>query len=129
VLIYQDEIGFIDFDSFCQSEPANDLALFLGAVFTIGLTPPKPAEGKIRAPLDARERQERFAWLMTVHDQFLAEYQRSHPVSRQRVILWEALNIVMFVLHGWTKVKLGELDDTVFLLEQFLVANHIIEGQ
>src|SRR5574338_1198551 len=29
VLLHQNELSFIDFDSFCQSEPARDLAMFL----------------------------------------------------------------------------------------------------
>ena len=31
VFLYHDTIGFVDFDNFCQAEPALDLALFLSA--------------------------------------------------------------------------------------------------
>ena len=37
VLVHQGKIGFIDFDSFAQSEPSLDLALFLGTVRNIGI--------------------------------------------------------------------------------------------
>src|SRR5207244_7553711 len=32
VLLHQGRIGFVDFDSFCQAEPAMDLALFLSSL-------------------------------------------------------------------------------------------------
>jgi aminoglycoside phosphotransferase (APT) family kinase protein len=141
VLLYQGEIGFIDFDSFCQSEPANDLALFLASMFNIGFTPaddedaeafagaeaPANAAGSalVRQPLEAAARQERFDRLMEMHNEFLEEYQRAHPVTYRRVVLWEAIDIFMSVQYGWVKIKVGELEDIIYLLERFLVASGI----
>ncbi len=129
VLLYQGEIGFIDFDSFCQSEPADDLALFLGEMFNMGLVPQEEEDHKTARPLDRHNQQVRFDFLMTTHDQFLEEYQEHHPASYQRVILWEALNMFMFVLHAWTKVKLGNLESMVDLLQRFLLATGISQTQ
>lgn len=132
VLLHQGEIGFIDFDSFCQSEPANDLALFLGTVMAICMTPGASdddsmeisANGELLSPLS---RQERYDFGAALCETFLQVYEKEHPVSRRRVALWQALDTFMFVLHGWTKIKVSEIEDIVFLLEQYLAAQGLVE--
>jgi phosphotransferase family enzyme len=115
VLIYRGEIGFIDFDSFCQAEPALDLSLFLRRTKDIAL-----------AILNDEENpsQERRAALLTqaetVCEVFLSEYEARVPISRQRVALWEALDLFTLVLHCWTKVKPERLDNSMFALERHL---------
>ena len=52
-------------------------------------------------------------------ENFLDEYEKHCPVSRQQVALWEALDILMLVLHGWIKAKVGELSGIIYLLERF----------
>ena len=121
VLLYKDQIGFIDFDSFCQSEPANDLALFLSSVISIGLTNTDFDDARDSgSSMDETTRSARFEMVMSVSEKFLDEYEKYRPVSRQRVALWETLDIMMLVLHGWIKVKVGELEDTLYMLERFL---------
>ncbi len=119
VLLSQGEIGFIDFDSFRQSEPADDLALFLGEMLNFGLTQQDRDARGVRKPLDKQAFEERFEFLMAAHDQFLEIYQRLHPVTYQRVILWEALDMFSFILHDWAKLKMSDLDSTVDLLQRF----------
>ncbi|HJQ14710.1 MAG TPA: phosphotransferase, partial [Anaerolineales bacterium] len=127
VLMYKDQIGFIDFDSFCQSEPANDLALFLSAVMSIGMTNSDFDEVRdTGSTMDEDTRKARFALAMSLSENFLDEYAKHHPVSRQRVALWQTLDIFMLVLHGWIKVKVGELSDILYLLEQFLQSKKIV---
>jgi hypothetical protein len=121
VLLYKDQIGFIDFDSFCQSEPGNDLALFLSSVMSLAMTNTDFDEaGDSGSSMDEETRRARFGMAMSLSEQFLDEYEKHRPVSRQRVALWETLDIFMLVLHGWIKVKVGELGDTLYLLERFL---------
>jgi hypothetical protein len=61
VLLYRDQIGFIDFDSFCQSEPANDLALFLSTVMSLALTNSDFDEVRDSgSTMDEKTRQDRF---------------------------------------------------------------------
>ena len=98
----------------CQSEPANDLALFLSTVLSLGLTSSDfddSSDGAIS--LDENTRRARFETAMSLSDTFLREYERHCPVSRQRVALWAALDILMLVLHGWIKVIIdpGASDD------------------
>ena len=62
---------------------------------------------------------------MALSEQFLDEYEKHRPFSRERVVLWETLDIFMLVLHGWIKVKVGELSDTLYLMERFLQANKL----
>lgn len=127
VLLYKDQLGFIDFDSFCQSEPANDLALFLSAVMSIGMTNSDFDEVRdTGSTMDEETRNARFELAMSLSESFLDEYAKHHPVSRQRVALWQTLDIFMLVLHGWIKVKVGELSDILYLLERFLQSKKIV---
>jgi Ser/Thr protein kinase RdoA (MazF antagonist) len=126
VLLYKDQIGFIDFDTFCQSEPANDLALFLSAVMNIAMTSSDFDEVRDSgSTMDENTRQARFEMAMALSEQFLDEYEKHRPVSRERVVLWETLDLFMLVLHGWIKVKAGELSDTLYLMERFLQAKKL----
>ena len=119
--MYKDQIGFIDFDSICQSEPGNDLALFLSSVMSFAMTNTDFDEtSDSGAGMDEETRRTRFEIGMSLSEQFLDEYEKHRPISRQRVALWEALDLFMLVLHGWIKVKVGELNDTVYLMERFL---------
>jgi hypothetical protein len=121
VLLYKDQIGFIDFDTFCQSEPANDLALFLSSVMSLAMTNTDFDESRDSGSgMDEETRKTRFERAMSLNEQFLDEYEKHRPISRQRVALWETLDLFMLVLHGWIKVKVGELDDTLYLMERFL---------
>ena len=127
VLLYKDQIGFIDFDTFCQSEPANDLALFLSALMSIAMTNTDFDETRDSgSTMDEETRKARFELAMSLSEQFLDEYEKHRPISRQRVALWETLDIFMLVLHGWIKVKVGELSDILYLLERFLQAKKFV---
>jgi len=127
VLLYRDQTGFIDFDSFCQSEPANDLALFLSSVMSLGLTNSDFDEARDSgSTMDEKTREARFEVAMSVSEKFLDEYEKHAPVSRQRVALWESLDIFMLVLHGWIKVKVGESSDILYLLERFLQSKKFV---
>ena len=50
-------------------------------------------------------------------DQFLDEYERMAPVSRERVALWETLCLES-VLNSWTKLEPERLQGTMALLER-----------
>jgi aminoglycoside phosphotransferase (APT) family kinase protein len=120
VLLYRGQIGFIDFDSFCQAEPAHDLALFLSTVKNIGLDTTEIEDNKRALPLEEPERTERLKQMIAICDAFLEEYERHAPVSRQRIALWEALDQMMLVLASWIKIKTFRLQDTCGIP----VANH-----
>jgi hypothetical protein len=131
VLLNKGEISFIDFDSFCQSEPARDLALFLSSLMTLGLTlssfdEDKPSDQTIANPAHW---EARFEHVFSICEEFLAAYQQFHTVSRQRVALWQALNLFYYVLSGWMKVKVDEIGFLVKLLNRFLSASHLIDAR
>jgi aminoglycoside phosphotransferase (APT) family kinase protein len=116
VLLYKGEIGFIDFDGFCQGEPALDLALFLTEVREIGL-------GKVRgeeAP-DRDARLPRLARSEDLYRVFLDEYTRVTAVSPPRIALWAALDLITLLQQSWAKGKLARVTDTLFLLERHLI--------
>jgi hypothetical protein len=134
VLIHQGQIGFIDFDSFCQAEPAKDLGLFLCAFMRVGMATVKfddDDELEVSSePLDEAAKLARFEWLISLSDTFLSEYESSfRPVNRQRVALFETLEIFILILHAWTKVKTRELKDIMYLMQHILIAHKILKLQ
>ena len=131
VLMYQGEIGFIDFDSCCCAEPAKDLGLFLCAFLRAGMATVDFDDMEINTePMDERARLDRFERLIAISERFLEEYESyAKPVKRQRVALFEALELFILILHAWTKVKVRELNDIMFVLEHFLPAYNILKLQ
>jgi hypothetical protein len=129
VLMYQNEIGFIDFDSCCRAEPAKDLGLFLCAFLRAGMATVDFDDIEVGTGLsDEAARLTRFERLIAISEEFLNEYERYHmPVNRQRVALFEALELFILVLHAWTKVKVRELNDIMVVLEHFLPAYKILK--
>jgi thiamine kinase-like enzyme len=130
VLLNKNEISFIDFDSFCQSEPARDIGMFLSSLMTIGLTPSPFDKGKSSDQTIANPAiwEVRFEQVSSIGEKFLNAYQQTQPVSQQRVALWQALDLFHYVLSGWMKVKADEIGFLVKLLDRFLVTAHLIEG-
>jgi hypothetical protein len=125
VLLNKGEVSFIDFDSFCQSEPARDLSMFLASLMILGLTD-SASDQSIADPADW---EARFDQVSSICKQFLDAYQQFQPVSRQRVALWQALDLFHYVLSGWMKVKVDEVSFLVKLLERFLLASHLTDAR
>jgi aminoglycoside phosphotransferase (APT) family kinase protein len=106
VLLHDSGIGFIDFDGFCHAEPARDVALFRATTRDLAMSV-LPED----TPLQAR--------LLIVDDlceYFLARYRELAPISRERVAVWEALDLFTNVLHSWTKAKPRRLARSLTLL-------------
>ena len=124
VLLYKNGIGFIDFDGFCQAEPALDLALFLTEIEELGLGQVKTGqkEGGEEAP-DPDDRVGRLARLEDLYRVFLDEYNSVSviSVSPPRIALWAALDLITRLQGSWTKGKLARLTDTLFLLDCHLI--------
>jgi hypothetical protein len=131
VLMYKDEIGFIDFDSCCNAEPAKDLGLFLCAFMRAGMATVDFDDMDVGVgPVDDAGRLDRFHKLNAVSERFLEEYERcTMSVNRQRVALFEALELFILILHAWTKVKVRELNDIMFVLKHFLPVYQILKPQ
>ena len=113
VLLHEGHIAFIDFDGFCEAEPAVDLALFRATikqnVMRLGSLeePPEPSL-ELLSELDG------------LCDLFLDEYERMAPVSRARVALWETLYLLESVLNSGTKLQPDRLEGGMALLERRL---------
>jgi hypothetical protein len=110
-------IGFIDFDGFCRAEPAIDVALFRAIVKDIGLRALEASAGKTA---DGEPRSEHLALLDALCEEFSLRYEADAPISRRRVALWEALDLLTLVLHSWTKVKFDRLGYRLGLLRHHL---------
>jgi Phosphotransferase enzyme family len=119
VLLHQGRIGFIDFDGFCQAEPAMDLALFLSSLKDTGMRMLYDVgNGMDGATLDPATCRARLAQLDELGEVFLEHYEQHASVSRRRVALWEACDLFTFVLHSWVRVKPVRLTHMLMLLER-----------
>jgi Ser/Thr protein kinase RdoA (MazF antagonist) len=123
----QGELGFIDFDSFCQSEPARDLSMFLTSMMIVSLAPGGKGKDPESSIADPTAWESRFEQVSSIREEFLNAYEQRRPVSRQRVALWDALNLFYSVVTGWTKVKPSELSLLVRLLERFLLESRVLD--
>jgi len=111
VLLHDGHIAFIDFDGFCEAEPAMDLALFRASLKQSVMRLGSRAEGP-EPSLDI------LSELDGLCDLFLAEYQRMAPVSRERVALWETLYLLESGLDSWIKLEPDRLEGSMALLER-----------
>lgn len=121
VLLYNDTIGFIDFDGFGQSEPALDLSRFTRKTRALGMDAAKvdanSAEGA------ARQQQ-----MEAICEAFLQRYEQHTPASRQRIALWETLDLLTLVLYCWTKIEPERLPANMALLERHLEVSGLLNG-
>src|SRR5262249_21994273 len=120
VLLDHGRIGFIDFDSFCQAEPAMDLALFMVALVDNGMSALNTAQSNAPDDVLPSVLEHRLTQLEAIADTFLSHYAALRPVSPQRVALWKALNTLELVARSWDRVKPKRLDHTVLMLERQL---------
>ena len=120
MLLDHGRIGFIDFDNFCQAEPAMDLALFRVATIDMGMSAFRRAEPIATEPAVDDGRLDRLIQLESIADRFLTYYASIRPVSQQRVAVWEALNILELVVRCWDRVKPMRLNHIILMLERHL---------
>lgn len=127
VLLCDGEVSFIDFDKFGQAEPALDLSLFLSATKNFALSRPHGEESDEEdLPLDPVSRLAILDQVDSVCAGFMEQYVRCAPVSRARVVAWEALQLLELVLECWVKVKPVRLSNTLLMLERHLQAHGLL---
>jgi hypothetical protein len=110
VLLSRGGIAFIDFDGLCTAEPAIDVALFRTTLRDIAMS-------ALSTDGDA---QRLLSLLDELCDRFLGEYCAARPISLERVLLWESLDLLTCVLHCWTKIKPARLEPRMAMLEHHL---------
>ncbi|HEX7248232.1 MAG TPA: phosphotransferase [Actinomycetota bacterium] len=103
VLVDGDDVGFIDFDGFCEAEPAMDLALFIATVKNLGMRAAAPGEQ-----------------VEHLCDGFVDEYRMHAPVTPERIALWEALFHVTNLLNCWAKVRPERIRGSLALLDRHI---------
>lgn len=120
VLIHQGTIGFIDFDGFGQSEPALDLSRFTRKTRALGLDAAKVDPGSVAG----MARQEQMEGICA---RFLEAYEAHAPISRERIALWETLDLLTLVLYCWTKIEPERLKANMALLERHLKVSGLLQ--
>ncbi|MGH3342474.1 MAG: phosphotransferase family protein [Carbonactinosporaceae bacterium] len=123
VLLHGGGVGFIDFDGACMAEPALDLGRFRAKLRDIGIF---ALDGDAE-PCSESSVEENLALLDDLCEHFLAAYQQYAPVSRTRVLIWEACDLLTTMLHAWTKVRLARLEPRLTTLTHQLSVSGLCE--
>jgi Ser/Thr protein kinase RdoA (MazF antagonist) len=119
ILVAGDRLGFIDFDGFCQAEPAMDVALFCSMLRSIGMNKGVEDQAELLV-MTPEHRSARLAEAEVLCDAFLDGYRSIGPVDPRRVALWETVYAAGLVVASWTKLKLHRLPNALHLLEEHL---------
>ena len=124
VLLGPGRPAFIDFDSAAMGEPAMDVGRFRAGLRCVGV----PALGK--QPEGYREDllAARLRLMDEICDQFLADYQQWAPVSGERVVLWEVLDLFVSLLHTWTKGRIEKVTPRLATLRHALADLQLPSG-
>jgi hypothetical protein len=116
VLLHQGLVGFIDFDGFCRAEPALDVARFRAGIKDCGMRAQSTAG--VGIPPSPEATTATMTALEAVCDRFLRCYEAVAPVSRDRVMLWETLDLLTYVIHAWTRMSPARLRAEMLTLEE-----------
>lgn len=112
VLLSPEGIAFIDFDGAAMAEPGLDLGRFRGKLRDIGIS----ALAASGATLEGDVLRDRLALLDELCEFFLTEYEAHAPVTRERVLVWETIDLLTAMLHTWTKVRLLRVEPRLAVL-------------
>ena len=101
--------GLVDFDTFCQAEPAMDLGHYLAYL--------RFAEAKARGAASAAEQAELIERLAA---RFTAAYTGAggDAAALERVPVYEALSLVRQAAHAWQNLKGARLEHVVTVLAE-----------
>jgi hypothetical protein len=124
VLLADEGVGFIDFDSACMAEPAVDLGRFRASLRDIGISTPDLVDS---SP-SAAQLERRLGLLDELCEHVLVAYQQHAVVSRERVLLWESCELMTTLLHAWTKVRLSRVLPRLALLTHQLRSSGALDG-
>lgn len=108
--------AFIDFDSAAMGEPAMDVGRFRAGLRCVGV----PALGKHPAGYREDLLAARLTLMDDVCDRFLADYEQWAPVTAERVVLWEVLDLTVSLLHTWTKGRIEKVGPRLATLKHAL---------
>ena len=116
VLLHEGKVGFIDFDGASMAEPALDLGRFRAKLRDIGIS----VYAASAESLEGAALTDHFTLLDELCDHFLKAYCQHATVSPDRVLLWEASDLMTAMLHAWTKVRLARIGPRLAVLQHFL---------
>jgi len=112
VLLGPGAVAFIDFDGAAMAEPGLDLGRFCGKLRDIGVTALSATPTGYRADL----LQERLELLDEFCGLVVDEYLVHAPVTRERVLIWETIDLLTALLHTWSKVRLLRVEPRLAIL-------------
>lgn len=97
--------AFIDFDSAAMGEPAMDIGRFCAGLRCVGV----PALAKHPDGYHVDRLRARLALMDELCDEFVRDYQARAPVTAERIVVWESLDLLASLLHTWTKGRIEKV--------------------
>ncbi|MGH8970278.1 MAG: hypothetical protein ACRDV1_10050 [Actinomycetes bacterium] len=125
VLVVGDRVAFIDLDKFCQAEPASDLAVFTTKIRHMAVNKARASQTGEGVPVVNGTRIVRMRAADEVRAAFLSEYEQHATVSRDRIVLWEAMELFSLVLSAGKKAQHAWVESCLFMLEHHLQAHDL----
>jgi aminoglycoside phosphotransferase (APT) family kinase protein len=105
--------GLVDFDSFCQAEPAQDIGQYLAyqRLSIIRVRDPK-------SPFSPEASEYLCALFLNAYIDVSKGRIADEGVLRGRVAIYELISLIRLALHSWEKLKVSRLKQTLSLLEE-----------
>ena len=109
VLVRDSGVAFLDFDGYCVAEPAFDIGRFRARLREVGLAAP----GGRHPPLSPARR----AVVDELAEVFLDRYEDQCSVSRERVALWEDVELATALAQTLPRGQLDRIPPLLSLLD------------
>jgi thiamine kinase-like enzyme len=110
-----DEIGLVDFDTVCQSEPALDVGQFL-AYQRLAIR----KDGRPDAPLPPEMIERLCGLFLDTYIETSGSRIEDEQLLRSRVAVYELISLLRLAIHSWQKLKGNRLYHSMNLVEERL---------
>ena len=105
--------GLVDFDSFCQAEPAQDLGHYL-AYQRLNII----KDQDLHHPFAPEAIESLCSLFLDTYIEARKGWVRDERIFRGRVAVYELISLIRLALHSWEKMKGSRLKQTLALLEE-----------
>jgi len=116
VLVDASGVAFIDFDGFCQAEPANDIGRFRAKLREVGLAAPGGRHPPLSSARQVVVDELADVFLDRYEERFEEQRDEHCSVSRERIALWEDLELTRALARTWPRGKLRRIPALLSLL-------------
>ena len=107
------QAGLVDFDSVCQTEPAQDVGHYLAHLRLNIIKGQDP-----NAPFEPEAIERLCAHFLDTYIDLSKSWIPDEKLLRGRVAIYELISLIRVALHSWEKMKSSRLKQTLSLLDE-----------